>query len=100
VRRWPAEARRDLRDAAAREGLRARTPDGRTVAELAADLVEAARLGLCRQGACGQTGEDERIWLGPFAERAASARSPADDALDAFRSGGPAALSAHLRIAG
>jgi glutamate--cysteine ligase len=100
VRRWPLEARVAFRDAAAREGLQAPTPDGRTAAALAADLVEASRLGLCRQGACGQTGEDERIWLGPLAERAASGRSPADDALAAFRSGGDAALSLHLRIAG
>ncbi len=100
VRRFTLEERVALRDAAGREGLRARTPDGRTVAALARDLVESARLGLCRQGACGQTGEDERIWLAPLAERAETARSPADEALEAFRGGGDAALSAHLRIAG
>jgi glutamate--cysteine ligase len=100
VRRYSLPERVALRDAAGREGLRARTPDGRTVAELAVDLVEAAKLGLCRQGACGQKGEDERIWLAPFAERAAQARSPADEALEAFREGGAAALSARLRIAG
>ena len=100
VRRWTVAERVALRDAAGRQGLSASTPDGRTLRELAADLVEAARLGLCRQGACGQTGEDERIWLGPFAERAESGRSPADEALDAFRSGGDAALAAQLRIAG
>ena len=100
VRRWSLPERVALRDAAGREGLRARTPDGRTVAELAVDLVEAARLGLCRQGACGQNGEDERIWLVPLVDRAALARSPADEALDAFREGGDAALSARLRIAG
>ena len=65
VRRWSLPERVALRDAAGREGLRARTPDGRTVAELAVDLVEAAKLGLCRQGACGQKGEDERILARP-----------------------------------
>jgi len=100
VRRWSVAERVALRDAAGREGLRARTPDGRTVAELAVDLVEAAKLGLCRQGACGDRGEDERIWLAPLAERAAEVRSPADEALSAFRSGGDAALAACLRIAG
>jgi len=89
-----------LRDAAGRLGLRAGTPDGRTLAALAVDLVDAAKLGLCRQGACGQKGEDERIWLAPFAERADAARSPADDALSAFRAGGDAGLAEHLRIAG
>jgi glutamate--cysteine ligase len=100
VRRFTLAERVALRDAAGREGLRARTPDGRTVAALATDLVEAAKLGLCRQGACGQRGEDERIWLGPLADRAAEGRSPADEALAAFRQGGDAALSALLRIAG
>jgi glutamate--cysteine ligase len=100
VRRYPLETRRALRDAAGREGLRARAPDGRTLAELATDLLEAASLGLCRQGACGQKGDDERVWLEPLLERARAARSPADDALEAFRRGGDAALSAQLRIAG
>jgi glutamate--cysteine ligase len=88
-----------LRDAAGREGLQARLPDGRPLAGLATELVEAASLGLCRQGACGQTGEDERIWLQPLLARAREARAPADDALDAFRSGGDRALAAQLRIA-
>jgi glutamate--cysteine ligase len=80
--------------------LRARTPDGRTLAGLAADLLEAASLGLCRQGACGEKGDDERVWLAPLLKVAGEARSPADDALEVFRSGGHAALSAWLRIAG
>jgi glutamate--cysteine ligase len=100
VRRFSLAERIALRDAAGRGGLRARTPDGRTVSELAVDLVEAARLGLCRQGACGENGEDERIWLAPLVERAALARSPADEALEAFRAGGDRALSDRLRIAG
>ena len=100
VRRWSVAERVALRDAAGRQGLRAGTPDGRTLAALAVDLVDAAKLGLCRQGACGQKGEDERIWLAPFAERADAARSPADDALSAFRAGGDAGLAEHLRIAG
>jgi len=100
IRRFPAEERRALRDAAGRDGLRARTPDGRTLAALATDLLEASSQGLCRQGACGQAGEDERIWLGPLLERAREARTPADEALEAFRRGGDAALAARLRIAG
>ena len=100
VRRLSIEERRNLRDAAGRVGLRARTPDGRTLAALATDPLEAASLGLCRQGACGEKGEDERVWLGPLMKMAGEVRSPADEALEAFRSGGAAALSAHLRIAG
>ncbi len=99
VRRFTLAERVGLRDAAGRDGLRALTPDGRTLAALAADLVEAASLGLCRQGACGQHGEDERLWLEPLAERARTGRSPADEAVESFRRGGDEALSSHLRIA-
>jgi glutamate--cysteine ligase len=99
VRRQGPEERRALREAAARDGLGARIPGGRTVRELAADLVDAASLGLCRQGACGQSGRDEREWLEPLAARAAAGRAPADEALDAFRRGGDAGLARHLRVA-
>jgi len=99
VKRWTVPERRALMTAAGREGLLARAPDGRTLRELAVTLLDAAAAGLCRQSCCGETGEDERIWLAPLRARAESGRSPADDALDAFRRGGDRALAAHLRVA-
>jgi len=99
VRRFSLAERVALRDAAGREGLLAPLPDGRSLADLAVELLDAASLGLCRQGACGQTGEDERVWLAPLKAFAASRRSPADQALEAFRRGGASALSAVLRVA-
>jgi len=99
VKRWPLEARRTLMRDAGRVGLRATAPDGRTLGELAGTLLEAARLGLCRQNCCGARGEDERIWLAPLDALVAAGRTPADDALDAFRRGGDRALAAHLRCA-
>jgi len=99
LKRLTFEERLALRDGAGREGLLARLPGGRLLADLATDLLEASSLGLCRQGACGQRGEDERVWLAPLKDLAARRRSPADAALEAFRSGGPAALSAALRVA-
>jgi len=94
-----AAARRALTVAAGREGLAARLSDGRALREAAVELVEIAARGLCRQRCCGQEGQDERVWLAPLRERAASGRSPADDALDALRRGGPRAMAAQLRIA-
>lgn len=99
VRGFSVPERRALMIAAGREGLSARTPDGRTLAEVARTLVEVASAGLCRQHCCGKRGEDERCWLPPLAERAASGRSPADEAIEAFRRGGDAALVAALRCA-
>ncbi len=99
VRGFSVPERRGLMDAAGREGLAARTPDGRTLRDVARGLLDAAESGLCRQNACGQDGHDERVWLAPLAERVASGRSPADDALDAFRSRGARGLVERLRIA-
>jgi glutamate--cysteine ligase len=98
VKRYTVEERRELVVAAGRRGLAGRAPDGRRIAELARTVVDAAAGGLCRQHCCGQKGEDERVFLAPLEERAASGRSPADDALEAFRRGGRA-LAALLRCA-
>jgi glutamate--cysteine ligase len=99
VRKLTIPERRALMVGAGREGLAARLPDGRTLGDLAKVLLDAASSGLCRQHCCGQRGEDERVWLAPLRERAASGRSPADDALEVFRAKGDRALAAHLRVA-
>jgi len=99
VKRFTVEERRALMIGAGREALAARTPDGRTLAQLAGTLLDAAEAGLCRQNACGDAGEDERKFLAPLRARVESGRAPADDALEAFRRGGDRALAAHLRCA-
>jgi glutamate--cysteine ligase len=98
VKVFRVEERRAFMEAAGRDGLAGKAPDGRPIAEVARTLLEAASDGLCRQHCCGEKGQDERIWLAPLQERAASRRSPADDALAAFRRG-PRALAEHLRCA-
>ncbi|HYQ81997.1 MAG TPA: glutamate-cysteine ligase family protein [Anaeromyxobacteraceae bacterium] len=99
LRRFTVAERRALMDAAGREGLDGRAPDGRTLRQVLLTLLEASAAGLCRQRCCGETGEDERIWLAPLRARAESGRSPADEALEAFRRGGDRALAAQLRCA-
>jgi glutamate--cysteine ligase len=99
VKRFTVGARRALMVAAGRQGLEARTPDGRTLGQLAGTLLDAAEAGLCRQHACGEQGEDERKFLAPLRARAESERSPSDEALEAFRRGGDRALAEHLRCA-
>lgn len=99
VRRLDLGERRQLVRDAGRLALRAPFPGGGTLGELAGRLLEIAAEGLCRQNCCGEKGEDERHWLDPLRERAASGRSPADDALEAFRQGGDLALAAKLRCA-
>jgi glutamate--cysteine ligase len=98
VRGGSLDERRAFMLEAGRAGLRGRAPDGRGIAEVARAIVAIAAQGLCRQHCCGQRGEDERVWLAPLEERAAAARSPADEALEAFRRG-PDALRQILRVA-
>jgi glutamate--cysteine ligase len=99
VKRFTVSERRALMVAAGRQALAATAPDGRTLAQLAGTLLDAAEAGLCRQHACGDEGEDERKFLAPLRARAESGRSPADEALEVFRRGGDRALAAHLRCA-
>ena len=99
VKRSTVGERRALMVAAGRLGLAARAPDGRTLAQLAGTLLDAAADGLCRQHACGEQGEDERKFLAPLRARAESGRTPADEALEVFRRGGDRALAQHLRCA-
>ncbi len=98
VKRLDLQERRRFARAAGKDGLGGSAPDGRPIADIARALLDAASSGLCRQNCCGERGQDERIWLAPLLERAVSRRSPADDALDAFRRG-PRALAEHLRCA-
>jgi glutamate--cysteine ligase len=99
VKRFSLAERRAFALAAGRDGLSGRAPDGRSLKEVAKTLVDAAATGLCRQNCCGERGEDERVWLAPLQARVASGRSPADDALEAFRKAGPRALAELVRIA-
>ncbi len=93
------EARRKLARDAGLQALGAPFPGGGTLGQLAGRLLEIAAAGLCRQNCCGEKGEDERHWLDLLRARAASGRSPADEALEAFRRGGDRALAEQLRCA-
>jgi glutamate--cysteine ligase len=99
VRAFSIEERRAFMEAAGREGLAGRAPDGRAISEIAREAIAAASNGLCRQRCCGERGEDERVWLEPLRAGAADRRSPADEALEVLRRGGPRALAASLRCA-
>lgn len=99
VKRFSSSERRAFLEAAGREGLAGRAPDGRAIADIARTIIEAAASGLRRQHCCGERGEDERIWLEPLRAGAASRRSPADEALEVLRRGGGRALATFFRCA-
>lgn len=63
----------------ARHGLAAVSPDGRTAAEMARELIALSA------GSLERTRSEERLLLGPAEEMAERGRSPADELRDAWR---------------
>lgn len=77
---WRYEERLVLWHTACRYGLATRTPDGKTVLDLAGKLMGLSLEGLRRQGVSNAEGQDETRYLEAFADRLISTgRSPADD---------------------
>jgi glutamate--cysteine ligase len=99
VKGFSIAERRDFVEAAGREALAGRAPDGRPIADVARAAIEAAAAGLCSQRCCGDRGDDERVWLEPLRAGAADRRCPADEALEVLRRSGPRALASSVRCA-
>jgi len=97
TRGWDAAERERLRREVPRAGLHARAA-GRPVLELGRELLAIARAGLRRQDVRDAQGRDESRYLEPLEELVAKGRCPADLVLDAWRSGGLAALVDRFRF--
>jgi glutamate--cysteine ligase len=77
---WTQQERQALRDAVPRTALA--TPfRGRTVLEIAREMVGIARDGLRRRAVAGNGSADETAYLGPLEETLALGRTPAEDLL-------------------
>ncbi len=76
-RRWDASERQALLAEVAREGLRAKTPDG-PLLPVARELVALARQGLRRAACFDAAGRDEAAFLEPLEARLADGRSPGE----------------------
>ncbi len=80
VANWSFDERLALWHEAPRAGLAAKTPDGRTILEVARDLLSLSLEGLARQAVRDAQGRGETIWLEPYADRLlTTSRSPADE---------------------
>ena len=76
VKGWTAEQRQQLRDDVPARGFEARI-DGRSMRELAADVLALSEQGLARRARVNAAGADERIWLAPLQTIVAEGRSNA-----------------------
>jgi glutamate--cysteine ligase len=83
VKDWSAAERQQLRDDVPKLGLAAKIR-GRSVAEVAADVLKMARAGLARRGRRDATGRDESRYLDVVDERLARRKTPAEDLLDKY----------------
>jgi glutamate--cysteine ligase len=83
VKDWTAEERQALRDAVPREGLAAKL-GGRTMFQIAADVLKLARAGLARRKRFDFAGQDETRYLEPLEDRLARGTVPAQELLEKF----------------
>jgi glutamate--cysteine ligase len=83
VKHWSAEERQQLRDSVPREGLAAKVR-GRTVFEIAVDVLKLARAGLARRKRLDIGGQDETRYLEPLEDRLSRGIAPAQELLEKF----------------
>ncbi|WP_416896529.1 MAG: glutamate--cysteine ligase [Minwuia sp.] len=79
VKTWTAADVDALRAAVPTQGFAAATPDGRTVREVAADMLTIAEKGLGARAREDQMGQDERHFLGTLKHMVAEGRTLADE---------------------
>jgi glutamate--cysteine ligase len=83
VKGWTAEERQSLRDAVPKLALGAALR-GRTVRDIAAQVLEFAHAGLRRRKRFDGAGQDETRYLAPLDERVARGATAAENLLDKF----------------
>jgi len=84
VKHWTIEEREQLRRDVPKLALEARTPDGRTMQALAADVLDISAAGLTSRGFLNGAGDNEGGFLDPLREVVATGMTPADRLLDKF----------------
>jgi glutamate--cysteine ligase len=84
VKNWSDADRQGLRDAVPRAGLSASVA-GRSVREVAREVLDLARAGLARRARLDAGGRDETAYLDPVLPIAESGRNLAQDLADRFR---------------
>ena len=85
VKHWTIEQREQLRRDVPRLALEAPVPDGGTVRDLAAKVLDIAAAGLTARARLNAAGDNEGGFLDPLREIVASGITPADRMLDRYR---------------
>ncbi|MFL6765080.1 MAG: glutamate--cysteine ligase [Sphingomicrobium sp.] len=84
VKHWTIEEREKLRHEVPRLALGAVTPDGRTLREFSAQVLDVAAAGLTRRARLNSAGDNEGGFLDPLRDVVTTGRTPADRLLHKF----------------
>jgi glutamate--cysteine ligase len=84
VKDWSMEEREALRNAVPRLALDAPVPGGRTLRDIAPEVLRIARAGLTARGQLNSSGDNETGFLAPLEEIVSSGKVPAQRLLDRF----------------
>ena len=84
VKDWSIEAQQRLRDEVPRLGLKSTAPDGRSLQDLAAQILDIATAGLSARAETNSMGDNEVGFLNPLRELVAEGRTEADRLLERY----------------
>ncbi|MBB5686528.1 glutamate--cysteine ligase [Sphingobium boeckii] len=84
VKSWTMEERQALRDAVPKMGLDAPIAGGRTLGDIAAEVVDIAGAGLTARARFNASGDNESGFLDPLRETARTRKVPAQRLLDRY----------------
>jgi len=84
VKHWTMEEREALRNAVPKFALDAPVPGGRTLRDIAPEVLSIARAGLTARGRLNSSGDNESGFLEPLDEIVASGKVPAQRLLDSY----------------
>lgn len=84
VKHWAIEDHQRLRDAVPKQGLNAKLPDGRTLNDLAKQVLDIAAAGLTARGQINSMGDNESGFLNPLRQIVESGKSPAQLLLEKY----------------
>ncbi len=84
VKHWSIEGQQRLRDEVPRMGLRATAPDGRSLLDVARDVLDIATSGLSARGEVNSMGDSEVGFLQPLHDIVAAGKTSADMLLERF----------------
>ncbi len=81
VKNWTAEERQTLREGVISQAMNTKTPDGRTVRDLATDILEISSAGLAARKKLDSFGEDETHFLNALKTTVEMGVTPAEEML-------------------